>query len=152
MGGGWGSFTAAVLTFRDGFGKSYGTIGYESSTNTSYSAMGAAYNPKFFCTSAAVAGSCTAPYGSATVSSAGTAGTPVANATMLYVAISLWSAGSDATTFNFTKECTTTSAANVSCLQLTWVKGTWSTTMSGLTAPASMAAAAAADFERYCRC
>jgi len=64
---------------------------------------------------------------------------------MLYVAISLWSAGSDATTFNFTKECTTTSAANVSCLQLTWVKGTWSTTMSGLTAPASMAAAAAAD-------
>merc|ERR1711918_146553 len=65
-GGGWGSFTAAVLNFRDGFGKSYGTIGYESSTNTSYSAMGAAYNPKFYCTTAAVAGSCTAPYGSAT--------------------------------------------------------------------------------------
>jgi len=28
-GGGWGSFTAAVLTFRSGWGKSYGTIGYE---------------------------------------------------------------------------------------------------------------------------
>jgi len=27
-GGGWGSFTAAVIKFRDGWGKSYGTIGY----------------------------------------------------------------------------------------------------------------------------
>jgi len=26
--GGWGSFTAQIFTFRDGWGKSFGTIGY----------------------------------------------------------------------------------------------------------------------------
>jgi len=33
-GGGWGSFTAAVIKFRDGWGKSYGTIGYSDATST----------------------------------------------------------------------------------------------------------------------
>jgi hypothetical protein len=30
--GGWGSFTASVLQFRDGWGKSFGTIGYSPGT------------------------------------------------------------------------------------------------------------------------
>jgi len=40
-GGGWGSFTAAVLTYRKGWGKSFGTIGYED--NTDSAKMGAVY-------------------------------------------------------------------------------------------------------------
>ena len=44
-GGGWGSFTAAVLKFRDGWGKSFGTIGYESTTaNADYAKTAAVYN------------------------------------------------------------------------------------------------------------
>jgi hypothetical protein len=44
-GGGWGSFTAAVLKFRNGWGKSYGTIGWEQvSANTSWNSYGAVYN------------------------------------------------------------------------------------------------------------
>lgn len=43
-GGGWGSFTATVMKYRNGWGKSYGTIGYESTTsNTSFGDMGAVY-------------------------------------------------------------------------------------------------------------
>merc|ERR1719263_1912196 len=44
-GGGWGSFTAAILTYRENWGKSYGTIGYEDSVaNTKWNSMGAAYH------------------------------------------------------------------------------------------------------------
>jgi len=44
-GGGWGSFTAAALTFRDGWGKSYGTIGYEDGTaNTAYGDVAQVYD------------------------------------------------------------------------------------------------------------
>lgn len=43
-GGGWGSFTAAAMKFRDGWGKSYGTIGYELMTGTNAKLKSAVYN------------------------------------------------------------------------------------------------------------
>lgn len=42
-GGGWGSFTAAVIKYRDGWGKSFGTIGYEKVSGTTYAEKGAVY-------------------------------------------------------------------------------------------------------------
>lgn len=43
-GGGWGSFTAASLRYRNGWGKSYGTIGYELMTQTGAKTKSAVYN------------------------------------------------------------------------------------------------------------
>ena len=45
--GGWGSFTAQVLRYRNGWGKSFGTIGYSGdSTHTSRAAV---WNYKWTC-------------------------------------------------------------------------------------------------------
>ena len=58
-GGGWGSFTSAILTYRNGWGKSYGTIGYESITaNTDYAKMGASYNALWQCGTTTAGGAC----------------------------------------------------------------------------------------------
>ena len=45
--GGWGSFTAQIFRFRDGWGKSFGTIGY--SAGASALTMGQAWNYKWMC-------------------------------------------------------------------------------------------------------
>lgn len=72
-GGGWGSFTAAVLSWRENWGKSYGTIGYESSTNnTKWNTMGAVYNPKLYCIATSTAAPCQKTYSAATSAAAGT--------------------------------------------------------------------------------
>ena len=60
-----------------------------------------------------------------------------------YVAISLWSVKATATAYPFSTTCATGGAG--SCLQLTWVKGAWTTVINKLAAPAAMAAASAAD-------
>jgi len=41
--GGWGSFTAATIKYRAGWGKSFGTIGYSDSSITGWNAMGQVY-------------------------------------------------------------------------------------------------------------
>jgi len=43
-GGGWGSFTAATINWRNAWGKSYGTIGYGPTATTGWNAMGAVYD------------------------------------------------------------------------------------------------------------
>ena len=48
-GGGWGSFTAAVIRYRDGWGKSYGTIGWEATTATDWQKKGAVYDRAYYC-------------------------------------------------------------------------------------------------------
>jgi len=88
-GGGWGSFTAAVLKFRAGWGKSYGTIGYNK---TADSTMGAVYQAAWQCGSTTAGGACPKTYTGSLISAAGTAtSTVVANKVKFYVAISLWS-------------------------------------------------------------
>jgi len=44
-GGGWGSFTSSILKYREGWGKSYGTIGYEKiASNANWKNMGSVYD------------------------------------------------------------------------------------------------------------
>jgi hypothetical protein len=133
------------LTYRENWGKSYGTIGYEDSVaNTKWNAMGAAYNPRFYCIATSTAGSCQKVYSAATSVAAGT-GTGTANGATLYVAISLWSSGVVATDYGFNALCANASAKYFSCLSIQWSRGTWNTALAGLTAPAAMTAATAAD-------
>lgn len=54
--GGWGVFTAQVITFRDGWGKSFGTIGYSSASDTTQITNGAVWNYKWTCAATGVAG------------------------------------------------------------------------------------------------
>jgi len=54
--GGWGVFTAQSLTYREGWGKSFGTIGYSSSTDTTQLTSGAVWNYLWTCGAAGVAG------------------------------------------------------------------------------------------------
>jgi len=145
-GGGWGSFTAAVLKFRAGWGKSFGTIGYDS---TGTSTMGAVYQAAWQCGSTTAGGACPKTYTSASMSSGGTeTSTVVANTTKFYVAVSLWNTKNPSSSFvnhAFTAACDTTAVAGASCFKIIWTKGTWSTAYSKLVAPAAMTAATAAD-------
>jgi hypothetical protein len=106
--------------------------------------MGAAYNQKFYCAATAAAGNCQSGYTGTYGVTAGTAGAASINTVNLYVAISIWSVSSTATT-DFTAACDTGTVSTASCFTLQWVKGTWSTVYNGLSAPASMTAATAAD-------
>merc|ERR1719272_534727 len=45
--GGWGSFTAQVITYRNGWSKSFGTIGYSGDANAM--TMSAVWNYKWTC-------------------------------------------------------------------------------------------------------
>jgi len=45
--GGWGTFTAQIIKFRDGWSKSFGTIGYSKDSNAL--TMSAVYNYKWTC-------------------------------------------------------------------------------------------------------
>lgn len=47
--GGWGTFTAQIVKFRDGWGKSFGTIGYSKDTSGSSGTLSAVYNYKWTC-------------------------------------------------------------------------------------------------------
>lgn len=142
-GGGWGSFTAAVLKYRKDWGKSYGTIGYENVSNASYSAMGASYNALWQCGTTTAGGACPQKYTGASANLPGTAGAPTANAVTFYVALSLWSVKSAAADYKFSTTCTASGTG--SCFKLTWVKGSWTTAINAVVAPAAMAAATAAD-------
>jgi hypothetical protein len=145
-GGGWGSFTASVLKYRDAWGKSYGTIGYQSTASASYKAMGAVYTDLWQCgtTTGTTTGACPMNY-SATNSAqlAGTPEPPSVNTVKFYVAVSLWSTKSNATDYAFTSTCAATAAS--SCFKLMFVTGTWNDVLNKIAAPAAMAAGTAAD-------
>lgn len=49
--GGWGSFTAATMTYRNGWGKSFGTIGYSGDTAT-FNTMSQIWDYTKMCSSA----------------------------------------------------------------------------------------------------
>jgi len=149
-GGGWGSFTATVLKYRDAWGKSYGTIGYQATSAASYKAMGAVYKDLWQCgtTTGTTTGACPMHYSAATAAVAGTGAAPTANATTspgvrFYIAVSLWSTKSDATNYAFTATCATGAAG--SCFKLMFVAGTWNDVLNKIAAPAAMAAGTAAD-------
>jgi hypothetical protein len=86
--GGWGTFTAQILTFRDGWSKSFGTIGYSKDSNALN--MSAVYEYKWTCSGTTGTSStvCDQTYDSAGVGSAS-----AANTVNLYVAVSIWSLG-----------------------------------------------------------
>jgi hypothetical protein len=96
--GGWGVFTAAILTYRNGFGKSFGTIGYSGDTNNT--AVSSVWNYKWTCTAAGGASTsiCDKTYTVTTANASPTTNinTP-ANTVPLYVAVSLWSLGNGGT-------------------------------------------------------
>lgn len=152
-GGGWGSWTASVMTYRDDWGKVFGTIGYQLTTgtaNASWNAKGAVYNQAWQCSATTVTTpapsattACPQKYTGATYAVVGTAGTPDANAILFYMAVSLWTTKTDASIdYAMAAACT---GANISCFQITFSKGSWAPGLNALVAPASMAAAGAAD-------
>lgn len=94
--GGWGSFTAQTFTFRNGWGKSFGTIGYSGDSNKL--ALGQVWNYKWMCTastSAYTAGQiCDASYTYTGVSAtSGTAGATGANTVPMISVVTLWALG-----------------------------------------------------------
>jgi hypothetical protein len=88
--GGWGTFTAQIIKFRDGWSKSFGTIGYSKDSNALN--MSAVYNYKWTCTSTTGAATtvCDKTYSNA---ASPVASASSANAVNLYVAVSIWSLG-----------------------------------------------------------
>jgi len=100
--GGWGSFTATILRYRNGWGKSFGTIGYDGSTDQ----MGDVWNYKWTCAAASTVATavsatsqCAPTYTTASAGVAATAtSTTAANAVKMISAVSLWSTGNTATT------------------------------------------------------
>lgn len=137
-GGGWGSFTAAVIRYRESWGKSYGTIGWEATTVTDWDKKGAVYDRTYYCgdssalAAAITAGTCPASqYSSMSSISVGTAAArTTANSVTFYVALSVWSEGESQ---DITFGCT---AGTTNCFTLTFHKGTWSSTVAaGLQAP-----------------
>jgi len=91
------------MKWRENWGKSFGTIGYQLATGKSmglaYDKVGMVYKQDWMCgtsaegTAATDTSACPKKYASATVSAASTATTWGANATVFYVAVSVWSAG-----------------------------------------------------------
>jgi len=99
--GGWGSFTAQILTYRADFGKSFGTIGYSGDANKL--AMSQVWNYPWMCGTASAAAATPTAACDATYSTTGTdpttatPGATTANsggsATSFVVALTLWSIG-----------------------------------------------------------
>jgi hypothetical protein len=90
--GGWGVFTAQVIKYRSGWGKSFGTIGY--SGDTSKTAKSAVWYYPWACTTAGAAGTlCDLTYTTTSNATSASSAARAANAVPLYVAVSLWSVG-----------------------------------------------------------
>ena len=97
--GGWGSFTATILRYRKGWGKTFGTIGYDGSTT----AMGDVWNYKWTCTAitneVSTTSQCAPTYTSTTAGLTATTNVaPAINTINMVVAVSLWSTANTATT------------------------------------------------------
>jgi len=95
--GGWGVFTAQVMTYRNGWGKSFGTIGYSGDANKTNKSVAWWY--PWTCSTTAttgVAGTlCDKLYTTTAANKVApaTATSNAVNAVPLYVAVSLWSLG-----------------------------------------------------------
>jgi len=128
--GGWGSFTAQLLTFRSGWGKSFGTIGYSGDANKE--TMSQVWNYKWMCiaaasgTTALPSKACDATYVTSANALAATVPytTTAINAVKFMVVISLWSNGNtvDATAVWTTKQS----------FGLNWKASAFADTLQGL--------------------
>jgi hypothetical protein len=143
--GGWGSWTATILTYRANWGKSFGTIGYSGDANKA--GLSAVWKYEWTCGASSTATQgptvpCEQTYGSVanTAASAGLAGTTTtANATArLVVVVSLWSLGNTST------NSVAGAWTNKQSLALTWTGAAWSTALASLGAIAAPTAATAA--------
>lgn len=101
--GGWGIFTAQILSFRNAFGKSFGTIGFSGDAKKQL--MSQVWNMPWMCTAVdtsvaiqASTNACQATYSAETNGAAGTASLTAVNASTatggrLVLVVSLWSKG-----------------------------------------------------------
>jgi hypothetical protein len=147
--GGWGSWTATILTYRAGWGKSFGTIGYSGDANKA--GLSAVWKYEWTCGASSTAAQgptvpCELAYASVSsgAASAGLAssGNTTANATArLVVVVSLWSLGNSSTV-----SATATAGAwtTKQSLALTWTGAAWSTALASLGAIAAPTPATAA--------
>jgi len=151
--GGWGNWTATILTYREGWGKSFGTIGYSGQATAS--GLSVVWNPDWACgagspaASASATTACQKTYTavqaadtSATIASRAVSGgftnaNGTAGAARLVVVVSLWSLGNTSTAA-FTNDVWTGKQS----LQLTWTGAPWSTALATLSAIAAPTAAA----------
>lgn len=141
--GGWGSFTAQVITYRNAWSKSFGTIGY-SGDSTAMS-MSAVWNYKWTCTGVSGApaqsssATCDATYTAATDATTSSNTATGTNATVRLVSvISLWSTGN---TNSDAALATAGAWTNKQDLKLTWTPSAWSQALAGLSAIAAPVAA-----------
>lgn len=152
--GGWGSWTAQVMTYRAGWGKSFGTIGFGGGTQNT---MNYVWNNNWMCADrgTAVTQSDTSPCGqnTYTAGSGSSVDAPVgtvANVTgaalnksgntasvQFVVAVSLWSLGNVRTTSGSAADITTTDWATSNDLKVTFTGQNWGTELSALTAAIS---------------
>lgn len=145
--GGWGSFTAATIKYRNGWGKSFGTIGYSNASTTGWNGLGQVYNQLWQCSHAGT-GSTFSPTPTATTAcplnytAIATSATPSDNAVYFYVALSVWAVAITAT--GTANQFTATTGASNSAFALEFTIGTWSSALQ-LAAPGAMAAATAAS-------
>jgi hypothetical protein len=137
--GGWGSFTAQVLRFRNGWGKSFGTIGYSGAAVNDSSVV---WNYMWTCAASTSAPDATTPCDGTYTGAIGanTASATAANLTTLVSVVSLWStANADSSgavpAYAFSTQSTMT---------LTWLPGAWSGSLVALKAIAAPVAATAA--------
>jgi len=138
--GGWGSFTATILRYRKGWGKTFGTIGYDGSTT----AMADVWNYKWTCTAVtnvvSTTSQCAPTYTSTTAGlTATTTVAPAINAINMVVAVSLWSTANSATA-----TAPQTFAATHNGFSITFTSGAWASGIVGLTPIAAPTAAVAA--------
>lgn len=138
--GGWGSFTAQTFTFRNGWGKSFGTIGYSGDTNKL--ALGQVWNYKWMCnasTTAYTAGQiCDATYTYSGVSATtGTAGATAANAVPMISVVSLWALGNDGSQVKTSATIGAGTWNTKQDLKITFNQGAWSNNFASLTALAA---------------
>lgn len=164
--GGWGAWTAQLLTYREGWGKSFGTIGYSwNDASGNATKMGQVWNQRWMCNSggsASATTACAAPYSVSADATSGTAQSVVANTgattstgsfgwgqARFVSVVSLWSLGDAQTGGGFaTSGAWYNAACTTACQQsfvLTWSKATWSTELpllsAAITAPAAPTAA-----------
>ena len=144
--GGWGSFTAQIFTFREGWGKSFGTIGYSADSNKL--AMGQVWNYKWMCaanTSTYTAGNiCDAnyDYSSAAATATTIAATQLnANTVPMVSVVTLWALGNNGSLVTSTGAGTWNGKQD---FKLTWAAGAWSNSFAALTVIAAPTAPVAA--------
>lgn len=137
--GGWGSFTAQVLRFRNGWGKSFGTIGYSGAATNDMSVV---WNYMWTCAASTSAPGTTPCDGTYTGTIAANTATPTAaNLTTLVSVVSLWSTANVDSSNNAVAAY---AFSTQSTMTLTWLPGAWSGSLVALKAIDAPAAASAA--------